>query len=243
MTGGSARQLVHLGACNWCRGQLVTTRRDALYCSKSCRQAAHRAGVRRVELERAATPLRIAYADPPYPGLARRYYGDHPDYAGEVDHAALIRRLAGGYDGWALSTSAAALPEVLRDASRLEPRRVRVAAWVKPNPVPHPTAPIVNGWEPVLYVPARSLRDASGPATVDTLQGVVSRRRSTLPTAVIGMKPPAYCVWLFRLLGARPGDHLDDLFPGSGIVAWSWDRWTGRADQVEASRGSAAVGS
>jgi len=53
-------------------------------------------------------PLRLAYADPPYPGKAY-LYRDHPDYGGEVDHAELIERLA-AYDGWALSTSAAALP-------------------------------------------------------------------------------------------------------------------------------------
>ena len=29
--------------------------------------------------------MRIAYADPPYPGCAHLYRG-HPDYAGEVDH-------------------------------------------------------------------------------------------------------------------------------------------------------------
>lgn len=51
-------------------------------------------------------PLRLAYADPPYPGNAR-LYRDHPDYGGEVDHAALIERLS-AYDGWALSTSAEA---------------------------------------------------------------------------------------------------------------------------------------
>lgn len=45
-------------------------------------------------------PLRLAYADPPYPGKAR-LYRDHPDYGGEVDHAALIVRLT-EYDGWAL---------------------------------------------------------------------------------------------------------------------------------------------
>jgi hypothetical protein len=39
--------------------------------------------------------------------LSRRYYADHPDYAGEVDHAAQVDQLT-GYDGWALSTSAAA---------------------------------------------------------------------------------------------------------------------------------------
>ena len=48
----------------------------------------------------------------------------HPDYAGEVDHGALIPRLA-DYDGWALSTSAAALPAVLA----LCPPGGPVAAW------------------------------------------------------------------------------------------------------------------
>lgn len=46
---------------------------------------------------------RFAYADPPYPGQSAKHYGDHPDFAGEVDHDELIERLL-GYDGWALST-------------------------------------------------------------------------------------------------------------------------------------------
>jgi hypothetical protein len=57
--------------------------------------------------------MRIADADPPYPGLSRKYYRDEPTYAGEVDHAALVARLVAGYDGWALSTSAAALQNLL----------------------------------------------------------------------------------------------------------------------------------
>jgi hypothetical protein len=72
-----------------------------------------------------ARSLRLAYADPPYPGKAY-LYRDHPDYAGEVDHGELIARLA-AYDGWALSTSAAALSAVLA----LCPPGVRVAAWHK----------------------------------------------------------------------------------------------------------------
>ena len=71
----------------------------------------------------AGCPLWLAYADPPYPGKARLYQ-DHPDYGGEVDHAELIERLA-AYDGWALSTSAEALPAVLAVC----PLGVRVAAW------------------------------------------------------------------------------------------------------------------
>lgn len=225
----SGRQLVFAGDCGWCRRPIIATRRDARYCSKPCRQAAHRTGIRRAELERDAAPARLAYADPPYPGKARLYRG-HPDYAGEVDHAELLSRLA-TFDGWALSTSADALAAVLRDASAVDPRHISVAAWVK-RPYPHPTARRVNAWEPVIYVPARSLPDASG--IPDALVGVASRRRPTLPGAVLGMKPPAFCLWVFGLLGARPGDDLADLFPGSGIVGWTWDRWASRPAGADA---------
>ncbi len=48
-------------------------------------------------------PLRLAYADPPYPGLSRQYYSTHPDFAGEVDHVELTSRLASTYDGWTIN--------------------------------------------------------------------------------------------------------------------------------------------
>lgn len=61
---------------------------------------------------------RFAYADPPYPGKAD-YYVERQ----EVDHAELVAELEAGFpDGWALSTSAAALYDVLP----LCPRSVRV---------------------------------------------------------------------------------------------------------------------
>ena len=56
--------------------------------------------------------VRIAYADPPYPGCAK-LYEDHPDYAGEVDHAELIARLERDYDGWVLHTASTTLGIVL----------------------------------------------------------------------------------------------------------------------------------
>jgi hypothetical protein len=95
-------------------------------CSVRRRQARHRflRAVGHADSVAPGRPLQLAYADLPYPGSAR-LYRDHPDYGGEVDHAALIARLA-GYDGWALSTSAQALPVVLVLA--LCPPRVRVAA-------------------------------------------------------------------------------------------------------------------
>ena len=100
--------------CAWCENPIpAKARRDAVCCSVRCRQARHRF-LRAVGHAEAVAPgrrPRLAYADPPYPGRAR-LYRDHPDYGGEVDHAELIER-PGVYDGWALSTSAEALPEVL----------------------------------------------------------------------------------------------------------------------------------
>ena len=50
----------------------------------------------------------------------------------------------------------------------------------------------------------------------------------TLPGRVIGTKPAAVCRWIFTLLGAGPGDILDDLFPGSGAVSRAWAAYTGQ---------------
>ncbi|MGK5559207.1 hypothetical protein ACSNOI_47180, partial [Actinomadura kijaniata] len=52
---------------------------------------------------------------------------------------------------------------------------------------------------------------------------------TTLPGRVIGAKPAAFCRWVFDLLGATPGDTLDDLFPGSGAVTRAWAAFTGDA--------------
>lgn len=220
--------------CAWCHVPIpATMRRDAVCCSVRCRQARHRfnrtIGVptgagKSVEYGRA---LRLAYADPPYPGKAW-LYRDHPDYAGEVDHAALIRLLS-TYDGWALSTSAAALPAVLA----LCPPGVRVAAWHRGERPTTSRWPL-NAWEPVIYSGGRpadlSRADAAvGARRVDSLVHGVSPM-TTLPGRVIGAKPAAFCRWVFDLLGAAPGDTLDDLFPGSGAVTRAWAAFTGQPD-------------
>ena len=90
-------------SCDWCGAEMITQRRDAVCCSTRCRQARHRFMRGTGTLATADRPLRLAYADPPYPGQAG-IYREHPDYAGEVDHQELVMRLA-SYDGWALSTS------------------------------------------------------------------------------------------------------------------------------------------
>src|ERR1039458_4560456 len=95
--------------------------------------------------------MKFAYADPPYPGQSKRLYGDHPDYAGEVDHAELVERLERDYDGWALSTSMKALREVLF----LCPDDVMVLAWVKPNAPPFGDGRMYC-WEPLIMKGGRN---------------------------------------------------------------------------------------
>jgi len=202
--------------CDWCKGPIPDrARRDAVCCSKRCRQARHRF-TRDVGTARAVAPgrpLRLAYADPPYPGKAWLYRG-HPDYAGEVDHAALICRLVQEYDGWALSTSSEALPDVLA----LCPRGVRVAAWHRGPRITASRWPL-HAWEPVIYYGGRPVY---GPVRTDSLVHGVSPM-TTLPSRVTGTKPAAVCRWVFELLGADAGDTLDDLFPGSGVVTRAWE--------------------
>ena len=200
-------------ACAWCSGPIPAgARRDAVCCSVRCRQARHRflGAVGYAEAVGLGRPLRLAYADPPYPGKAY-IYRDHPDYAGEVDHAELIERLA-GYDGWALSTSAAALPAVLA----LCPPGVRVA-WHKGERVSRSPYPL-SAWEPVIYHGGRQL---PGQRRADSIACGVTPV-STRPGHIIGAKPAAVCRWIFALLGAGPGDILDDLYPGSGAVSRAW---------------------
>jgi hypothetical protein len=150
--------------------------------------------------------VRFAYADPPYPGQAKRWYGNHPDYAGEVDHAELIARLERDYpDGWALSTSAAALQDVLA----LCPRGVRIGIWNRPNSEP----PGNRGrwhwtWEPLIVHGGR-------------ITGITIRDLLTWPKPqgmLAGQKPPQFTRWMWTLLGAAEDDTVDDIFPGSGAV-------------------------
>jgi hypothetical protein len=150
--------------------------------------------------------------------MAKRYYGDQASYAGEVDHAALIERLA-NYDGWALSTRTATLSRVLA----LCPDDVRVAVWQVPD-TPHPG---IRGrwwwsWEPVIVHPARLTMVDLGPVVRDVLslswQAEAGALTGTRPR-LTGQKPPGFCRWVLDLLGYRDGDQLDDLYPGSGVMS------------------------
>lgn len=183
---------------------------------------------------RQSDSLRFAYADPPYPGQASRHYKHHPDFGGEVDHAELVDRLMTEFrDGWALSTSASALRDVLELCPRGTPSRknkgrylagtgVRVLAWCKSQAPWMPVHPQF-AWEPVLLYGGR--HDSRGLHTMDWLRCSMDHQRNSSPAGerLSGIKPREFCYWIFRCLGARPGDELVDLFPGSGAVGRAWE--------------------
>jgi hypothetical protein len=156
--------------------------------------------------------VRFAYADPPYPGQAYQYK-DHPDYAGEVDHPELIFRLCRDYpDGWALSTNARSVQYVLG----LCPVDVNVAVWhVTTQPHPGGASGWWWCWEPVIVRGGR-------PGPVRT---VLECGASGTKDRFIGAKPAAFTRWMLALLGARPDDAIDDLFPGSGAVTRVIESW------------------
>jgi hypothetical protein len=164
-------------------------------------------------------PIRFAYADPPYIGQSKKLYGDHPDYAGEVDHAELIDQLMTDFpDGWALSLSMKSLPQVMR----LCPLDVLTLAWVKPIAPPMGDHRHYS-WEPVI------LRGGRRPSGFVKSHLVLSPPQFTFrprpPEHVIGEKPEGFCHWLFECAGLQAGDELVDLFPGSRAVTRAWATW------------------
>ena len=107
--------------------------------------------------------MRFAYADPPYPGQAKRHYAREARRAGreakEVNHECLIGYLCDEFpDGWALSTSSPALKMILP----MCPDGVRVLAWVKPF-APAYVWPRYC-WEPVLLQGGRKRKSRPGAA-------------------------------------------------------------------------------
>lgn len=153
--------------------------------------------------------MRLAYADPPYPGMAEHY----PEKT-EVDHIELIARLS-EYDGWALSTDERSLAYVLP----LCPPATRVLAWCRSNSPffnPNPAA----SWEPVLCQPARFR-----PITVRSYMVCGAATGPAQRNGLTGQKPRGFCEWVIRCMGAKPDDTLDDIFPGTGSMTDAWVRF------------------
>jgi hypothetical protein len=160
-------------------------------------------------------PITVAYADPPYLGMGRRLYGDHPEaavYDRLSGHMALIERLTDEFPGgWAMSASSSSLRTLLP----LCPADCRVGAWVKPFCSFNPA----YTWEPVIWRGGRK-PDRWSRKVRDHLSANV-----TLRTGFNGAKPEAFCFWVFDLLGLTPADTFVDLFPGSNAVTRAWGEW------------------
>ena len=155
--------------------------------------------------------MKIAYADPPYVGQARKLYR-RP----EVDHLDLINDLMENFpDGWALSASSPSLATILH----MCPTGVRVGAWVKPFAIFKPGVNPAYAWEPVLFMGGRK-RERFEPTVRDWVSCNITLRRG-----LCGAKPEGFCFWLFELMGMKPGDKLVDLFPGTKGVTKAWRVW------------------
>lgn len=162
--------------------------------------------------------MNFAYADPPYIGQARKHYSADPRCA-EVDHAELIQRLVSDFpDGWALSLSSPSLKQIIA----LCPDDVRVMAWVKPFCAFKANVNPAYAWEPVIVRGGRK-RTREQATTRDWLAESITLRKG-----LTGAKPKEFCYWIFDVLNVQPGDTLDDLFPGTGIVSRCLTDYTDR---------------
>lgn len=170
--------------------------------------------------------MRIAYADPPYPGCAS-LYKDHPDYDGEVDHRALMDRLQSEYDGWILHTHVPGL-RMMERKHILPEDGIRICQWVKPFAAFKRNVPVAYAYEPVIVKAARKPVVSGRMVMRDYFEHSI-----TLQRGLVGVKPEKVCHWLFEIVGAEPADTMDDLFPGTGAVTNAWKSWQQAFEQPE----------
>ena len=182
--------------------------------------------------------MRLAIADPPYLGRAATWYGGQgrrgdasretpgrtrgrtdgaPEFHAEaarwddpMEHIALMSRMAGEYDGWALAASAKTLSPLIGHADLLG---ARLAVWHVTNAIPDGNR-VRASWEAVLVrQPDGRRAHGTGAAVRDVLVAAHPMR------GFVGTKPAAWTCWVLDMLGYRPDeDELTDIFPGSGSV-------------------------
>ena len=161
--------------------------------------------------------MRIAYADPPYPGCAH-LYKDHKDFAGEVDHRELIERINREYDGFIYHTNSTTLPLIVP----MLPDGVRIMAWVKTFAAFKRNVSVAYAWEPVIVKAARKPVVSKRLVMRDWIDCPITLRKG-----LCGAKPEKVCHWAFEMMGMRPDDDLIDLFPGTGAVTEAFRTWRG----------------
>jgi hypothetical protein len=157
--------------------------------------------------------MKVAYADPPYVkccALYGHFHGDDGRCWDDLETTLLLLdRLNRDYpDGWAMSCKGN-LQELVVLGARAGPT-ARLSPWLKPF---HSFKPNVNpshGWEGVIWKATRK-RDRYEPTVKDFYVGNI-----TLKKGLTGAKPYDFNRWILELLGCRPTDQVDDLFPGTG---------------------------
>lgn len=163
--------------------------------------------------------MKFAYADPPYLGCGRLYKKHHADsmiWDDPATHRNLIDRLVSEYpDGWAMSLSSPSLRTILP----MTPEDCRVGVWVKPFAIFKPNVPVAYAHEPVIFRGGRR-RSRDEPTIRDWVSANI-----TLRTGLTGAKPPAFCQWIFDILGANKMDRMDDLFPGTNALGKAWEEF------------------
>lgn len=168
--------------------------------------------------------MKAAYADPPYLGLAEKFYGElHPEaakYDKPSAHLALIERLCDEYDCWAMSLHTPALRTILP----MCPEDVRVMAWTKSWCSFKPGRKDAHmAWEPVIVRGCRP-QEKRLHAVRDYICTTISNN------GFKGSKPEAFCFWIFEVLNLEPDDEFCDVFPGSGAVMAAWNKWRERSN-------------
>lgn len=165
--------------------------------------------------------MKIGYADPPYIGCAH-LYKDHPDYAGEVDHVALVERLEAEFDGYVLHAGAHNTSEAIL-APMAERHGWRKGVWVKQFAAFKRNVPVAYAWEPVYIKAARKPVVSKRLVMRDWIMCPI-----TMKKGLTGAKPEAVTHWALEMVAARPEDELSDLFPGTGAITEHWRTWRGK---------------
>lgn len=165
--------------------------------------------------------MRLGYADPPYIGCAH-LYKDKPEYAGEIDHVALVEYLQANFGGWVLHASAANHSEALL-APIMDKVGARKGVWVKQFAAFKKNVSVAYAWEPVYIKCARKPVVSKRLVMRDWVMHPITMKRG-----LTGAKPEAVCHWAFELMAACPDDELVDMFPGTGAVTQAWKTWVGK---------------
>jgi len=163
--------------------------------------------------------MKFAYADPPYLGLAKKFYKDlHPDaadYDKKEKHIELVEKLMDEFpDGWALSLHAPSL----HFYATIIPKKARICAWTKTVHQLWWDKAVQYGWEPVILYGGRK-EHFRRPMVRDWMSCPRAQRKG-----LRGSKPDKFNDWILDLLNYKIGDEMVDLFPGTNGMAAAVER-------------------